>query len=327
MNTIKSKSVFVLKLLAFLLVFVCASELANTLYIKTVLSHSLLYRADAQFEAVKEDIRILVAGDSHPREDVNPQFLERSFVVASAGESIIQTYYRLDYWINRQQLDIELVLLPIDLHSFSSFRGDRFEHNDFWRKYINYRELGAAKGRPLTHALYRLEGEFAYLDGVDETISSFKAADDNMQHSQLVNGHIAGNYVSSKSRFPESQVKWRVEQHLRSNRRILDPDLVTYFLKTIAMLNANDIQVVLVRYPVSRQYFSMAQKFVDVPDFYAQIDELLAQQGAQVSILDYHDLFWQDIRYFNNPNHLNADGSEVFTRKLKIDLAQLGALP
>ena len=59
------------------------------------LKQANLYRSDQQFQTEKKQVKILIAGDSHPRADVYPKLLENSFIVAYGGENTILTYYRL----------------------------------------------------------------------------------------------------------------------------------------------------------------------------------------------------------------------------------------
>lgn len=309
----------------FLILFVCANYLTNTLFINNIQKYTLLYRIDAQFVRKLENIRILVAGDSHSRTSFNPDFLENSFVLASGGENIIETYYRLAYWITNEHADIDVVLLPIDLHSFSSFRSERILQPHFWRKYIDFIELSAVTGKPLDYLPIRLAGEFSYLDGVDETIEVYKYSKGLIHFSELLDGYVAVKSVPEYKFFPVVQVQDRLEIHFLDHD-IFDEQLATYFLKTINMLAANDIMIVLVRYPVSRQYYTMAGKMVDIPAYDRQIEQLIEGNGISVTVLDYHDLFWEDARYFTNPDHLNTKGAEVFTRILKTDLERLGLL-
>jgi len=142
-----------------------ADLLVNQLYIFVVESHSYLFRTEAQFQEYKDDTNILIVGDSHPMSAVNPLYIEGSFNLTAQGENTFETYYRLKYYLEKENLDVQLVVLPFDLHTFSSYRVDRFRTSEYWRKYIEYIELGLYKHDLMAFVGYAVRANFAYMGG------------------------------------------------------------------------------------------------------------------------------------------------------------------
>jgi hypothetical protein len=316
---------FIKKLAVFGVLFIFLSALANQVHIRLVLSHSLQFQMDEQFDLKKNSVSILVAGDSHPQRDIDPEFLPGSFVVATSGENITQTYYRLRYYLEREQLNIKLVILPLDLHSFSDFRADRFQHIEYWKKYIDYRELGILKGEPLEFLNYRLRGEFTYINGVQDLIDFAENQNDGENSNKLIDGYLpqSGKTLTES---PDGEVlEERLQRHFL-NRQVLYPESVDYLLRIIELLRNHDVQLALVRFPVPEIYYNGAKDYIDVDAYYARIDQILLANGYTMPVLDYHDLFSRHMEYFYDIDHLNTAGAVEFTKILFKDLEKLGYL-
>lgn len=312
------------------LIFIGGNFFAKSIFIDQVLQYTNLYRSDYEFNQAKERIRILVAGDSHPRADVYPELLENSFIVAYGGENTILTFYRLYNYIEIQNLDIELVLLPFDLHTFSEYRKNTYGENGiagaaWWSDYIDYGDLctGKVDGLNLFCWVKRLEAEFPYKDGIEKTRNYAYIKLGKSNFSQLDFGSLPGKGDFSIEPDPVNKALTRARGHL-SNYDATDIDLITYYIRTIKMLKDNGVNVVLVRYPITNPYYRMANRIIDADEFYTKLGELLKEDNVDVPVLDYHDLYWKQNEKFSDPDHLNLDGAKEFTLQLKNDLENLG---
>lgn len=317
---------FLRKMILFTLVFFIISEIGNTVYIATILSYSKIYRAEKQFKQKKDSIHILVAGDSHPRWAVYPILMDGVFVIATANENYIHTFYRLNSIINQDDMDIKLVLLPIDLNTFSSYREDRLAHNHYWRKYINYWELGLYKKDLLFHILSRLEGEFAYFNGVEELIEVLKIKAGIKEFWIITDGHKTTNDDFSLDPDPLASADYRVGYQIK-NKDVLDEDIIYYFFRTLDLLSSHEIDIVLIKYPVVKEYYISASEYMDINEHYKNLSQLLNSNGYVLPVLDYHDTFWNQNSLFSDAEHLNITGAKVFTLIMKEDLTRLGVYP
>lgn len=312
------------KVVIFCLLLLFVSELVNQTYISIVLSKSTLSRAANQFDKKRDKTSILIAGDSHPRSDVYPPIIPNSFNVATGGENIICTYYRLRRYI-KDGMNIELVILPIDLHSFSSFRTDRLIDTYWWRNYINYFELGRIKGKLFEYFWIRVGGDFAYIGGIKNTINQIKIKLGIKEIIPIHDGHLAGNEDFSKIDDPVYTAKLRVNSHLKGEE-IFDRYMVMYFFRTLDLLQQDDVKVVLVRYPISNAYYRMAEKVMDIDKYNQQVERMIEANGYYIPILDYQDSKFLPKSMFNDADHLNVNGAKYFTRMLKNDLMKLGVV-
>ena len=101
------------KILLFIALFAILHLGLSQAYYRTVAAHASVAAVDAEFRTLMDEINILILGDSHPRNDVHPKLItDQTFNFASQGENYIQTYYKLRYFIEDENLDLDMVILP-----------------------------------------------------------------------------------------------------------------------------------------------------------------------------------------------------------------------
>jgi predicted GTPase len=114
--------------------------------------------------------------------------------------------------------------------------------------------------------------------------------------------------------------------HLKDQDPFQD-DSVYFFIRMIKMLQENGIDVVLVRYPVEKIYYSEARKIIDIKNYYKHLNRLLEENQIHCPVLDYHDLFWGHPGYFRDADHLSNKAAAEFSQVLNDDLLRLGVMP
>jgi len=319
-----TKGRMIVQFFIFTAVFLVFNSLCNELYYQLVTSKTDIASVDRDFRKWAGVTDILVLGDSQPRTSVDPDILENSYIYAFPGENYIQTYYKLKYFLEKEGLDFKLILLPIDLHSFSSFKTDRIGDHSFWKRYIDYIELGKVKGDLLDYLLFRLEGEFAYLGGIDATLEYIRSYPVKLETDRGFRGW-KGVLTDKTENEIRQLAKQRAEHHF-AGYDYLDKDLFAYFLRTLDLCKQHNIPIVLVRYPITQLYYTEAAALIPVDRLYEQIYAGLDDFG-EIPILDYHDLYWDRPELFMDPNHLNVTGAKQFTTLLREDLFELELFP
>jgi len=295
----------------------------NFLYTEVVLSHSLVYRVEEQFQQNKEDLSVVFLGDSHPRNSVNPTYMEHAFNFATGGENYIQTYYKLRYYLEEERLDIKTVVLPLDLHSFSGKRSDEFRDNNYWQKYLNYWEIAQVKNGNFQILNFWLDGEMAYWHGADETESFLVNFQVEMEKGFVPRGQII---KSAEGKYIGGMAKARARGQL-SRKRVIDEAIVYYFKELLKLCTRNGIQVVFVRYPVTREYYSVAIKIVPIEEYYNELTGIIEEFIDSPIILDFHDKYWDQPNFFGDVDHLNIYGAEDFSSILWEEMKKFGVTP
>ena len=318
---------FVKKSMLFIIMLFLINFGISKIYTHLVLSHSYLYRTEAQFQAYKQSTHILIVGDSHPMSGVDTRIIPNSFSATSTGENIIETYYRLQSILEDEPLDIKMVILPLDVHTFSSFRLDRFNPANFWCRYLDVFELGASTGNTPKVLFKCFLGQFSYYNGLDSTIDLLKVKAGFLEgEEELVRGFKIekSNNVARNQLYGDARNR-AIQHLLKANQ--FDPLAQVYFLRLLALLDKNDIPAMFIKYPVIQSYYQVAGKYLDIDSYYADVQGLLDQHSGPYLLLDYHDLFWGNNDYFSDADHLNETGAIEFTKILYQDLKDLDYLP
>ena len=116
-------------------------------------------------------IKYLILGDSHSQRNFDTRILEGAFNFSSVGENFIQSYYKLATILESGEKQVENVIMPLDLHTFSSYRADKFRDSYYWVDYIDYVELGLAKDELSSFLLLYLKGRIFPIFGWWKRIS------------------------------------------------------------------------------------------------------------------------------------------------------------
>lgn len=306
------------KVLLILIVLFGIHKTINILYSPWIRTPAKYEINRDEFENASNQTSILFLGDSHTLASVDTDLVENSFVFASGGENYIQTYYKFKYYYETADLNLDLVILPIDLHIFSSFRTDRSQDPIYWNRYINYYELGLVKEELPTYLNIWLQGEITYLGGLDDVIDKILSKEE-VPETPSDAPPAAVPEKGPDLTFDINKIQKIIRLQF-INEDYIDEDLVIYFLKLLAYLEEQQIPTLLVWYPITSEYYNETALYIPADDHLLEINKLLADNGYSTPILDYSDLFWGQNQLFRDPHHLNQLGSEEFTTILISDL-------
>ena len=147
----------VIKALLFLAGFLLGSYGLSKVYTRIIMAHSICNRVDREFYRYDGRLEYLVMGDSHSQYGINPRVIGHAFNFSTAGENYVQTFFKLRFILDHTDKKIETILLPLDVHSFSSFRAGRLGLTYYyWVKYIDYIELGRRHGTLVSNLCDRI---------------------------------------------------------------------------------------------------------------------------------------------------------------------------
>ena len=95
-------------------------------------------------------------GDSHVRDSLNTLVVNDSFNFAFAGEDYVETYYKFNYLYEVEKIDIDVVVLQVDLHTFSPYIAK--ERNLFdsvaYEKFISRKEIATYSSLSYTDMIF-----------------------------------------------------------------------------------------------------------------------------------------------------------------------------
>lgn len=307
----KNKTSAFLWLIVFLVPLLLACFLLNRIHLKDQGG------ADPRWSGNKD---ILILGDSHTAFALDPEILGRAVNFSSYGESYIHNYHKLKYALARAPA-IQMVILPIDLHSFSDFRKDRIHFTPYWYRYLNYIQLGWRKKKILTYglnylklALFEFRGKYSWL---------YRKMFNPRAAPSTAPGH---GFTPQEGFFFHNQKK---KARFRASRQLegFDPfsrEMVDYFKRILEICQRYDIEIILLKLPISRAYYKVASRFVHVPGFYHKIFTL-ARRYPRIHSFDFQKYFFgNESVLFWDPQHLNRTGARRISTLIRDRINSLG---
>lgn len=281
-----------------------------------------------EFESVTEHVSVAILGDSHALRSVMAEKIEGGYNFAFTAESYFQTFYKVKYYLEKGTFHPDVVVLPIDLHTFTSNRLPLIKKQDpsFWVRYMNYIELGRSTDT-LPQQISTLMQAYLPLSGGLETFGEVLWKKPYEDLLPLASGFSGWTTDFSKYRRKKQVERSEVYAKLHLDAAVyISEDVVDYFYRLLDLLEANDIQVVLVWYPITDTYYEAAREYIQ-PDLHLEAVRALLVDARPALILDYHDIFDGRPHFFKDPDHVNIYGAEVVTDLLVEDLTAAGLLP
>ena len=315
--------------ISFVIIFISVLIILEYVNRHFVVEESRNFMKIRNFQKQKKNIEVLFLGDSHFIRGLDlRQFGNKTFDLSFPDANYIQSYYILKRYI-REMPSLKVVVLPLSLHSFSSFRTDGFDNPAyFWDRFIDFEELSDIKGkiirkRPLKlTVLDESTGKLTFIDNaikrLQEMISGILQINPDKENMQ-----IAPAESNIKIGAVKNVVINNVGDHFE-NSNVFDQDLLVYFEKTLKLCKKNNLLVVAVQFPVSEEYLKCAEKYISPRDMR---DKIINDERYNIYInknfafsslyLDRNDLFTED------GHHLNRDGSKYFSKIFSLEIMKL----
>jgi len=315
----------------FIIVAIVLFLIINTVYVKFFLSKNLQARAEVQLQDFIKDktqIDYLILGDSHAHQAINPQYLPNSFNLAHSANTYVENYYKLRRLLYDEKIKVKYLLLEVDMSSFSSYmKGPMPLKREFWY-YANF--VPVKDIRNITRASefeIRIMNIFPVLGRGEDMLALL---------FQNTSRQVLG-WASYDTNISQQNITALVTQRAQSmflGQKRTDPLLVEYYIKILELAKENNITVILVKYPVLKQYDEELNNMnVTKDDYYDYIYALASTYLDKYYVLDYYSLFFNQTNYefttsdyFSDPDHVNTMGAEILSQKVSTDLKKNGLM-
>lgn len=278
-------------------------------------------RRQQEFTAHLGPYDIALFGDSHALISVQPGILGSAANLSQLGEGYVERYYKFHYNLRKNPGKIKTIILPLDLHSFSPAWGENFNVVSSSR-YVNFPDYlwhGGLSSQAVRNVFHYYVFPYA-----DCTPAIYEALPSRKQETMNQNIARLGRSLADTPASME-QIKRLFNEHYGEDREWFSEKALFYFNRIKALCHKEGIRVVFVRFPVSEQYVDAASRFIPLEEFDALTQELVSDWPGAV-LLDYRSLYFGRDDLFTDLNHLNVEGSTLFSQRLRGDLAQLGVL-
>lgn len=281
---------------------------------KLMMNESQLLASDRIMLSLQDSVELLLIGNSHSF-NIRTDFLPKSVCIASYGEELHNTYYKLNYLLENQNVRPKTVIMSFDLGLLRPVHFDQQKYQYYWNDYENSSESFTVSEDKSSFMTSRgLSYLFPYMDAEVDAFD-FLFADNETRDIAMVRD------AAKVKQFDPSLKKVL-------NSACLDNQVTKiggfYFEKLITLCSKYDINLVLIKYPISKSCYFEKSVCFDPDGYYRLInDEFIEGKYDKVNVLDYHDAY--DFTNFRDPDHLKGgEYRERFTLKVKSDLVKLG---
>lgn len=284
--------------------------------------HNILNRRmDEQFVAYNDTLKYLALGNSH--NCINTYILKKSFNYGSPSENYIQSYYKLKHILEKTGKKPEYLILQADISTYGPKIADRYEYNSYWIDYIDYPELARIKGDRSILTKW-LEGRFFSYAGNYKDVQLSILYRIKIKTLEMHNGYRPHrDYRNFSTEMNKRKLAWDKANLFLSKDAYFDNSIKVYFEKILQLCQANNVKVLMVRYPMTREFNEEEMKIVPTDKLFSEVNAIASHYSVFRGLFDYHGLFFDHPEYFFDPDHLNIKGSDLFTRQFAEDMKKL----
>lgn len=315
---------FIMKFAILCLILVLSMVVINSIYIHQIVNKKITHRLELEYDSFFSSysnnvIDFAFFGDSHTWNAINPMYIPQSYNLAFMGSNYLVIYYALQKITQKDRTHVKYAVFEIDMHSFSEsiLARDFFSSSLVLQsKHIPLADIRTLrKNDPLVKILFEI-----YLPVLGQ-ISEFKYLY-LRELSKIYKGHTTMSTDFTKSDV-EDVINKEYIAWFKNYDRIENTSMV-YFLKSIKFAKENNISIIFIKYPLSKELNDYLQKMnVSRDSYYSEISrQINLTIGENYTVLDYHDYF-SNSSFFYDSAHVNSRGAKLFSEKVYLDLKEL----
>ena len=201
---------------------------------------------------------------------------------------------------------LKRIILEADHHNFTSYVSEVSINHPFI-KYVDFFELLKIKG-PL-FILSRVN----YLTVLDERLGKSFFIDNALGY--LISNHKLSLFQTIWLSRVVKTARDRAKLHFE-DRKPINQEMVLYFNKIIDLCRENNIEIITLQMPVSKEYIKFSDEFKEGKELKLKVRYILANSGCRN--YDYENLYSaQKSLFWSDGDHLTKEGAELFTMHLK----------
>lgn len=300
----KDKIKIIKKSILFIIIMSLIIININCLYLKTIENQKQVYKSQNEYLKLN-NIKYVFFGDSHTRNSINPKFINNTFNFGTGDEDYVETYYKFKKIIEENK-NIKITFFEIDPHTFSDkLRNNNklFAQTRYWSQYLSLKEIKEFNKK--SYSTLYIEKYLPVIGNGKDFLNILI-----VKPTPLIKG-----WTNSTKTYDRSTLLAQRRYDILFNKNPKIDDLsFEYFLKTIKLANDNNISVVLIKYPLSKEFYDeMIRRNYPLTDYYTQIIDNIT---INYTLLDYQKDYFNHPEYFSDPDHLNNIGSMTISESV-----------
>lgn len=325
----KENTKFIKRIMIFLAVVIIIILFLNIFYIKYILTKKNFYRKEIAYQnyiSNHSEIKYAFFGDSHTFHSIHPKFIPGAFNLGSGTENYIKTYYLLDRTINKDKIKVDTIVLQVDLETFSTWLTIEpflFNELELYSQFVPLSKVKEIRGGDSMIKLF-VEAKLPVIGKGKEFGILFSKQNLSEMYEGWIKNYNDFSNLTEAERLKISEDGYKV--HFQ-NQQISNLSR-EYFLKTLELAKKNNINVILIKYPMSKEYKDITSQRgiynISKEEYYKIIFEDTSKVlGDNYYVLDYHDLFLNQPEVLGDTYHVNYKGAEILSKKIYGDLTEL----
>ncbi len=273
-------------------------------------SENHLLAKQSMLDEYKSDIEVLIVGNSHIRNGLDPTQMEKKALNMAFGGSEI--FY--DWSIVEENLEhlpnCKQLILGVSYHTLPGNLDDEGKLGKRYELYhytgFNYKlDLNSFDMR--NHSVvYTIEPSGA-LDNVIKDLTS-----NNRGEIYKNKGYTPYNSIINED-ILDLNAKLRISNHHKFMKKDKMDENLEYFRRIYELCKKNDVELFVVTPPVTSVYESLQKE--EFRDFTKRIGELSIQKGfGYLNCRSMKNVYHNGL--FKDSDHLNKDGARIFTKQV-----------
>ena len=295
------------KVIVFLIIVGGLIVSSNWVYYNYFAISKPYFKVEKEYRKSVKKHQTLVLGHSRAAFGIEDSLIEGSFNFASYGENNIYTYYKLKGLLSEPNQNIKRIIIPVGLSTFFSNKYPEMADHSYWNRYLDYDELGKAHNNQSEYWSIFIKSKIT-------PYAHFVIAELNKKGKILKRKKESFHQLKSeeeKYAFAKESI-----EHNFKERNYYDSISLIYLKKLLKLCKENNIEVIPIRFPVSKYYKKVFSKKMEENNFDEQ-PFLDIFQAYQIPVWDEVNYFGDNKEVFKDVHHLNEKGRTEFTLYIK----------
>lgn len=317
---------FTKKILPFLAVLIILIFILNIIYVNLILPEKTFYRKEVLYQnyisnLTEKKIDYVFFGDSHTFHSINPDYIPNSYNYGTGAENYIKTFYKLRKMIDKDKVKVNTIVLELDLHTFSTRLTDKtnlFSEIELYSQFVSLDEIQKVRTEDSKIGLW-LESRVPFIGNGKEFGILIKKPEFNeiYQNGWLKN---KGNFSLEN----KSEKAFANYKSLYFGQERISNISIEYFIKTLEFAEKNNITIIFIKYPHSKEYDDIiTENNITKEDYYDYIFKKVNSTIRDYYVLDYYSLFPEKDYLFGDAEHVNYLGSKFLSKEIYKDLRHM----
>jgi hypothetical protein len=253
------------------------------------MKESHLLQTHEKMEIMSAPHEIIVLGNSHAVAVQEDEFKDL-VNLATYGEEIHQTYFRLNYIAREKKLPPKRLILSCDPGWLRDQEIDKQAYQWYWSKFEDENLIRFSKSKIDFYSSRILSALFPYMHSEREAFD-FLFGDAKKGEMRVEDPYIARKEINYNRELSDSCLQAQ-----------FSPIGLHYLDKITRLCKAHDIELVLVRFPLTPQYLFEQSSCYEPEVYYSRLIEQIDYEDLK--LIDLHDAFRPED--FRDPHHLKG---------------------